>query len=308
MFNYINLLNNCYRNAAAQLLFKTKGFLAFANNVIECEYTDSCYVCLVKMEHLNRSSDGHKVMLSWDSGVVEGLDPNYQANATYDALMFIENFMKRLASDCEVNHILLYPLLKDVFQIKENKSLQVIGILDPQLQIKDGFADRIRTRLDETYNNISSPKPSMSEWVSNVIIVELPNKSTVFPAEELAYGGHSYRIVGIGIFEDVSDGHWTAWLKSKSSWTELDCRAPSPSSITKLPDQQYVKIALYEKEAVYPVQTATSRVANSANVAMTNHYEGSYMNKVYKDGLATLCETAIRHAEVIDMGVGVGTM
>lgn len=307
-FNYTNLLNNCFMNTAAQLLFKTKGFLAFANNIIECENENSCYVCLVKQEHLNRASNGHKVMITWDSVVVQGADPTYQANSTYDAMLFIENLIKRLARDCDVNHGQLYPLLMDVFQIKENYSLQVVTILDPQLQIKDGFADQIRMRLDEMYSNINTQKPTRKDWVSNIILVELLNKNTVFPVEMLDYGGHTYRRVGVGIFKDISTGHWIAWIKNKSSWTELNYQAPSPSSITKQQDDHYVKIAVYEREAVYPVQKATSRVANTANVAMSNYYEGPYMKKVYEDGIENLCENAIRHAEVIHMRVGVGTM
>lgn len=289
-------------NTAVQLLFKTNGFLALANNIIECENKNICYVCLVKQEHLNRASNGHKVMITWDSVFVQGVDPKYQAHSTYDAMLFIENLIKRLARDCDTNHGQLYPLLMDVFQLKENYSLQVETILDPELHIADGFAEQIQMRLDEMYSNINTPQPTRRDWVSNIILVELPNKSTLFPVEVLNYGGHTNRIVGVGIFNDVSGGHWIAWIKNKSSWTELNCQAPSPSSTTKLHDDHYVKIAVYEREAVYPVQKATSRVANTANVAMSNCYEGPYMKKVYDDGIANLCENTIRHGEVIHLG------
>lgn len=78
--------------------------------------------------------------------------------------------------------------------------------------------------------------------------------------------------------------------------------------MNKLEENQYIKIAVFERDAVYPVQNATSRVPNTSNVAMGGHYEGSYMKKVYDDGMKNLLESTIRHSEVVHMGVGVGTM
>lgn len=158
-------------NASAQLLFATKGFRAFANNIIECPNHIGCYVCRIKEEHLNRVSTGHKVQITWDYNFMQGVDPNYVADSTYDAMQFIEKLIPRLAQDCSANHVELYPLLLDIFKVEKDFKLTVVTIIDPALGKLEKFSDQIRMRLDHLqYNN----------KLANLILVELPNKNKVF--------------------------------------------------------------------------------------------------------------------------------
>lgn len=123
-------------------------------------------------------------------------------------MMSIEKLIPRLARDCSANHGQLYPLLLDIFKVEKDFKWTVVTLIDPELEKVERFSDQIRMRLDQLHYNIK---------LANLILVELPNKNKVFPEKEIHYDGQKYAIVGVGVFEESTLGHWIAWIKNKTS-------------------------------------------------------------------------------------------
>lgn len=94
MFNYKNKEHNCFINTVAQLLFATKGFVAFANLLAYCANWSDCYACQIKEEPVNKVKlIVGKTNILWRYQFVLGLDEKYEQGSTYDATEFLFKFL-----------------------------------------------------------------------------------------------------------------------------------------------------------------------------------------------------------------------